>query len=136
MQAARPDKFTAKMTAICSSTQFDIPKGMILFLGIDEHRPVTLLEGNHRFIASLLAPKSNLLAGARLIGVFSPNMEKCCWYKTNFRTLFRCLKNRIQHYWDRDPDVARLLEQTAPSRTVAGYDESARRIKSDPIKSK
>jgi hypothetical protein len=84
----------------------------------------------------LLAPKSDLLAGARLIGVFSPNMEKCCWYKTNVQTLFRCLKNRIQHYWDRDPDVARLLEQAAPSRTVAGYGDSARGIKSHPIKSK
>ncbi len=136
MEAARPDEFATKMAAICSSMQSDVPKGLIVFLGIDERRPVTLLEGNHRFIASLLAPKSNLLADARLIGVFSPSMEKCCWYKTNFRTLFRCLKNRIQHYWDRDADVARLLEKTAPNRTVAGYSESAHGIESHPVKSK
>jgi hypothetical protein len=134
--AAQSDEFTAKMAAICSAMQSDAPGGLIIFLGLDEHRPVTLLEGNHRFVASLLAPKDNLLAGARMVGVFSPNMEKCCWYKTNFRTLFRCLKNRIQHYWDRDPDVARLLEQTARSGTAAGYAESAHRIKSHPIKSK
>jgi hypothetical protein len=135
MQAARPDQFAAKMAAICSSMQSDAPKGLIIFLGLDEQRRVTLLEGNHRFIASLLAPESNLLAGARLIGVFSPSMEKCCWYKTSFLTLFRCLKNRIQHYWDRDAD-ARLLEQTAPSRAASGYSESAHGIESHPMKSK
>ena len=136
VEAAQPDPFAAKMAAICSGMQSGAPRGLIIFLGLDEHQPVTLLEGNHRFIASLLAPKDNLLAGVRLIGVFSPSMELCCWYKTNFRTLFRCLKNRIQHSWDRDPDVARLLEQTAQSRTVAGYGESPHRIGSHPIKSK
>jgi hypothetical protein len=151
MDTDQPDEFTTKMTELCSSMQGSsmqgssmhgfgrqsgAQRGLIIFLGVDEHGPVTLLEGNHRFIAALLAPKSDLLAGARLIGVFSPNMEKCCWYKTNVQTLFRCLKNRIQHYWDRDPDVARLLEQAAPSRTVAGYGDSARGIKSHPIKSK
>jgi hypothetical protein len=146
MDTAQPDGFTTKMTELCSSiqgssmhgsgVQSDAHNGLIIFLGIDESGPVTLLEGNHRFIAALLTPKSDLLAGARLIGVFSPNMEKCCWYKTNVLTLFRCLKNRIQHYWDRDPDVARLLEQTTPGRTVAGYGDSAHGIKSHPIKSK
>ena len=121
IEAGQRDEFTAKMTELSLSMQSSsAPGGLIIFLGIDENRPVTLLEGNHRFIASLLAPKGNLLARARMIGAFSPNMEKCCWYKTNFQTLFRCLKNRIQHYWDRDPDVARLLEQRVPDRTVAG----------------
>ena len=146
MEASTRDEFTVKMAGLfssiqgsslqASSTQSEAPRGLIIFLGIDEHLPVTLLEGNHRFIASLLASRGNLLAGARMIGVFSPNMEKCCWYKTNFQTLFRCLKNRIQHYWDRDPDVARSLEQTTPGRTVAGYGDGAHGIKSNPIKSK
>lgn len=135
MNAAHPDEFAVRMAAIGSRMQADAPKGLIIFIGIDEHQPVTLLEGNHRFIASLLAPKGNPLAGARLIGGFSPNMGKCCWYKTSCGTLFRCLKNRIQHYWDRDPDVARLLEETAQSRPVSGYAESARAIKSNPGKS-
>src|SRR4029077_12328475 len=129
LDAPQPDEFSAKMAAIYSSMQSAHSKGLIIFLGLNEQQPVTLLEGNHRFIASLLAPNSNLLAGARLIGVFLPSMEKCCWYKTNFQTLFRCLKNRIQHYWDRDPDVASLLEQ-ARTRDVGGYAESTGRVKS------
>jgi len=66
----------------------------------------------------------------RFVGGFSPKMEMCCWYKTNFLTLCRCLKNRIQHYWDRDADVAGLLEQTAQARNSAGFEST------DPAKSK
>ena len=131
LEAPQADDFTAKMAAIYNM-QSAHTKGLIIFLGVDENGPVTLLEGNHRFIASLLAPQSNLLAGARMIGVFSPSMEMCCWYKTNFQTLFRCLKNRIQHYWDRDPDVASLLEQ-ALTRDDGGYAESGGRVKSKII---
>jgi hypothetical protein len=112
------DKFTAKMEAIASNLRASGRRGLIVFLGLDEHRPVILLEGNHRFIAALLAPEKNLLEGARMVAVFSPSMEKCCWYKTSFATLFRCLKNRIQHYWDRDPDMAALFEQTTVLRSA------------------
>lgn len=129
MEKSGADEFTCKIAGICS--QADRGKGLVIFLGLDEHHPVTLLEGNHRFIASLLAPERNLLAGARKVGVFSPSMEKCCWYKTSFGTLFRCLKNRIQHYWNRDPDVSSLLEQMARSQAVPGYGESA-----DPLEPK
>ena len=68
-------------------------------------------------IASLLAGGPNLFKNARIVGVFSPHMEKCCWYKTNFLTLSRCLKNRIKHYWDRDTDWARLLATGAGKTT-------------------
>lgn len=118
LAGTNPAEFVRKMAAISAGSGPSASRGLIIFLGIDEHHPVTLLEGNHRFIASLLAPERDLLAGVRQIGVFSPSMEKCCWYKTNPKTLFRCLKNRIKHYWDRDPDVTRLLEQTGHGHGV------------------
>jgi hypothetical protein len=125
-QLARPhpDEVVCKIAAIAAGTQpyLNERQGLIIFLGLDERHRVTLLEGNHRFVASLLAPERNLLAGARLIAGFSPSMEKCCWYKTNFQTLFRCLKNRIQHYWNREPGVAELLE-AAMGQTVSGSAE-------------
>src|SRR6476619_2271211 len=108
------DEFLSKISAIASRLssdprQEDLRQGMIILLGLDECRPVTLLEGNHRFIAALRAGGPELLKNARMVAAFSPQMEKCCWYKTNFLTLARCLKNRIKHYWDRDTDLARLL---------------------------
>ncbi len=122
-------EFSRKMEAVCAQLGSDDSGKMIIFLGLDENRPVTLLEGNHRFIASLLVPGSQGLPGARLVGVFSPKMEQCCWYKTNFQTLFRCLKNRIKHKWDRDTDVSSLLQQASRRQTVMPPTESALPVK-------
>ncbi len=131
LKETEPTAFIAKISDICRNLQTNLPKGMIILLGIDECRPMTLLEGNHRFIASLLVNGPNMLQNARIVGVFSPNMEKCCWYKTNLLTLARCLKNRIKHYWDRDTDLARLLGAKAGRDRLGDFTAST-----DPIKSK
>ena len=122
--------FTAKMKAIRDSLAAGRNASMIVFLGLDENHRVTLLEGNHRFIASLLLPDGSGLENARMVAVFSPHMEQCCWYKTNFKTLFRCLKNRIKHKWDRDTDLSRLLQQTGRRPAVSASTESALPLKS------
>jgi len=144
LKDGRSDEFLSKISAIGSrlSTdliqddlpQKDLPQGMIILLGLDERSPVTLLEGNHRFIAALLAGGPELLKNARMVAVFSPQMEKCCWYKTNFLTLARCLKNRIKHYWDRDTDLARLLAAGTTRGSFEGYGGGA--VKSKYVKSK
>jgi len=145
LKDGRSDEFLSKISAIGSrlSTdliqddlpQKDLPQGMIILLGLDERSPVTLLEGNHRFIAALLAGGPELLKNARMVAVFSPQMEKCCWYKTNFLTLARCLKNRIKHYWDRDTDLARLLAAGTTRGSFEGYG-GACGVKSKYVKSK
>ena len=118
LKSTEPDEFVRKISDICANLSSNVPQGMVIFLGIDEERPVTLLEGNHRFIAALLAGGPQHLRNTRMVAVFSPQMEKCCWYKTNLKTLARCLKNRIQHHWDRDTDLARLLEATAGTENM------------------
>jgi hypothetical protein len=140
------DEFLSKISAIGSRLttgprqedlrQEDLTQGMIILLGLDDRSPVTLLEGNHRFIAALLAGGPDLLRNTRMAAVFSPQMEKCCWYKTNFLTLARCLKNRIKHYWDRDTDLARLLAAGTARGGFEGYTGSAGPIKTKYVKSK
>ena len=71
-----------------------------------------------------------LFKNTRIVGVFSPHMEKCCWYKTNLLTLSRCLKNRIKHYWDRDTDLARLLATGTGRDKLSEYAGSAGPVKS------
>jgi len=129
LEQSAPDDFVKKISDICANLSSDVPQGMVIFLGIDEERPVTLLEGNHRFIAALLAGGPQHLRNARMVAVFSPQMEKCCWYKTNLRTLTRCLKNRIQHHWDRDTDLARLLQATAGTENLGAFAGSTRPMK-------
>ena len=78
--------------------------------------------------SSTLTSASGSIVGKHVIGGFSPHMERCCWYKTNFQTLLHYLKNRIQHYWARDPDIA-LLEHVEQEQRSADYAESAPPIK-------
>ncbi len=130
LKETEPDEFVKKITDISATLSSDLPQGMVIFLGIDEQRPVTLLEGNHRFMAALLAGGPQHLRRARMVAVFSPQMEKCCWYKTNLRTLARCLKNRIQHSWDRDTDLARLLAETSAAGNLGAFAGNTRPMKS------
>jgi hypothetical protein len=123
LKSEDPGLFVNKISDICGKLPSALPKGLIILLGIDEKNPVTVLEGNHRFIASLLAGGPQTFKNARMVAVFSPNMEKCCWYKTNFLTLTRCLKNRIQHYWDRDTDMARLLAARSKGSSMNAFAE-------------
>jgi hypothetical protein len=129
LKQTQPDEFVKKISDICANLPTDLRQGMIILLGLDEDHPVTLLEGNHRFMASLLAGGPEHLRNTRMVAVFSPHMEKCCWYKTNILTLARCLKNRIKHHWDRDTDLARLIAATAGTE-IGSFTGSARPMKS------
>lgn len=116
--AQNPSPFVLKVQALCSLMQQEGPRSTLLLIGKDESHPVTLLEGNHRFVASLLLPRELMLNRIRLVCGFSPVMERCCWYKTSFPSLARYLKNRIQYIQNREADVTRWL--SLPARAGKG----------------
>ncbi len=62
--------------------------GAVLLLGLNEENPVTVLDGNHRLVASILSSPEDMRKLRFMCGL-SQRMEECCWYKTNFATLFR-----------------------------------------------
>ena len=130
LKNSEPNGFVKKISDICANLSSNLPQGMVIFLGVNEESRVTLLEGNHRFIASLLAGGPQHLRNARMVAVFSPQMEKCCWYKTSLYTLTRCLKNRIKHHWDRDTDLARLHAATAGTEDAGAFATSTHPLKS------
>jgi len=99
----------AKIHILRTNMQIDGPKSAVLLIGVDENHGITLLEGNHRFISALLLPREAMLRRLRLVCGFSPNMEKCCWYKTDLHNLFNYTKNRIKYFWSRDADLSRLV---------------------------
>ena len=106
---ANPGPFVLKIQALCSLMQQEGPPSTVLLIGVDESRPVTLLEGNHRFVASLLLPRKLMLNRIRMVCGFSPLMENCCWYKTSFSSLARYLKNRIKYIRNEEADVSHWL---------------------------
>jgi hypothetical protein len=120
-----PNPFVLKIQALCSLMQNEGPRSTILLIGVDESRPVTLLEGNHRFVASLLLPREAMLSRIRLVCGFSPVMERCCWYKTSFSSLARYLKNRIKYVSNREADVSRWVAQPGKRAKVTAPISSA-----------
>ena len=115
LEQGRTSMLLAKIHILRTNLQLEGSRSTVMLIGIDEHHPFTLLEGNHRFIASLLLPREIRLRRLRLVGGFSPQMHKCCWYKTDLPNLLHYTKNRIKYMWSRDADVSRLLEMRASS---------------------
>lgn len=121
LDEGRSSVLLAKIQTLRAAMQVEGPKSTILLIGIDEHHPVTLLEGNHRFISSLLLPYNATMRRLRMVCGFSPQMDKCCWYKTDVTNLFHYTKNRIKHLWSREADLTRLAVQIGSRQDAADY---------------
>jgi O-antigen/teichoic acid export membrane protein len=84
--------------------------GTVLLIGVNENEPLTILDGNHRLVASMLTnpPRTHRL---RFLCGFSPRMTECCWYETNLATLFRYAKNVLKYLVrDHEAELERLLQ--------------------------
>ncbi len=121
----KPGDLSAKIHALRTLMGLEGPRSTILLIGLDEIHPVTVLEGNHRLVAALLLPRDVMLRRLRMVCGFSPEMDKCCWYRTTLPNLARYVKNRIQHLWARQIDPRQLLEQAGRGRTLEEYARSA-----------
>jgi O-antigen/teichoic acid export membrane protein len=87
--------FLSKIAAI--SNQLDLVNpgfGPVILIGLDVNNPLTVLDGNHRLAAAMLATPDKVKKLRFLCGL-SPRMNNCCWYSTNLVTLFRYGRNVI-----------------------------------------
>lgn len=104
----------------------------VLLIGIDEHRPMTILEGNHRLAAAMLISPKLARLGFRVLCGFSPRMAESCWYHTSFSNLRRYLKHRLANIHDREADVRRVLAEQQ-LRPATGYTQVATAAKLSDI---
>ncbi len=82
----------------------------VILIGVNEVEPLTILDGNHRLVASILAQPSELKKIRFLCGL-SPHMTECCWYNTNFLTLFRYGRNVLtQVVRNPETELTRILQ--------------------------
>ena len=87
----------------------DMTFGTVLFIGVSENDPLTILDGNHRLMAAMLG-KQGSLQGLRFLCGLSPRMIDCCWYRTNLVTLFRYARNVLRlSAHNPDEELARIL---------------------------
>jgi O-antigen/teichoic acid export membrane protein len=111
-QEADAGPFQSKITMIGNRLlQPDEDLGSVLLIGINENEPLTILDGNHRLVASMLTSPSRTERLRFLCG-FSPRMTECCWYTTNFGTLCRYGRNVLMHLIrDHEAELERLLQR-------------------------
>jgi O-antigen/teichoic acid export membrane protein len=95
-QHALDERFLLKIAALEEQmSQGDWEFGTVILLGIDEHGPLTVLDGNHRLVAALLSSPA-CLSKLRFMCGFSPRMAECCWYRTSPVALFRYGKHILR----------------------------------------
>ena len=82
----------------------------VILIGLNVRETLTVLDGNHRLVAAMLASEVSMIKLRFLCGL-SPRMGECCWYNTNCRTLFRYGINilaRALH--NPEPELVRVLQ--------------------------
>jgi hypothetical protein len=139
VQRIRTQRFTGKTRSFISKVQslsyrlrYEQDNSCVLLIGIDEAKPMTILEGNHRLAALLLAAPELLPARFRVLTGFSPRMTESCWYETNLPNLWRYAKNRFRNIYDKDADVSRCPDITRNTALASsnGYEVPRRKIAS------
>jgi len=107
----RTRDFIAKIQALSYHLRNHEDNSAVLLIGIDDGAPVTILEGNHRLTAALLASPAILETRFRIFCGLSPHMSKSCWYETSMSNLWRYGRNRVRNlFYDPDADVRRLIK--------------------------
>jgi O-antigen/teichoic acid export membrane protein len=114
MQLARgkQSKFLRKLEEIARDLRKENVPDAVLLIGIDEHHPLTIIEGNHRMLAALLAMPKSAHRRFRFYCGLSPHMNSCCWYRTDLHSSLRYARHSIR-YMFRDADffVSRTLRE-------------------------
>ncbi|MEO6964475.1 MAG: oligosaccharide flippase family protein [Acidobacteriaceae bacterium] len=86
--------------------------GFVVLIGTNKCEHLTVLDGNHRLVAGMLAEPSGV-DRLRFVCGLSPRMAECCWYNTNLGTLLRYGKNVMKHVVYRPKaNIARLLRNS------------------------
>lgn len=75
--------------------QYDSRSSAIL-IGMSDHDSLSIFEGNHRMIAAFLVSTEKVLQNFRYFCGFSPEMNRCVWYRNSMTNLWRYLQRRIR----------------------------------------
>jgi hypothetical protein len=105
------DEFFRKLDRIAGPVQESLVNPTVLLIGVDERRPLTILDGNHRMAAAMLAQPPAPLESFQFICGLSPAMTRCCWYRTNVSTVSRYLTNLVRYiFYDPESDLGRFQD--------------------------
>ena len=108
--------FLRKIRILKEKLQRAVPETSVLLIGVNDESPLTVIEGNHRMAAALMSSPELMASRFRFLCGFSPRMTECCWYQTDFSSLWRYGRNRIKDIGrDHDAQLAAVLNAGAAS---------------------
>ncbi|HEV2115638.1 MAG TPA: hypothetical protein VGR48_06420 [Terriglobales bacterium] len=114
-----PDSFVSGLSVLQAQLVKNGVGGSVLLIGIDEDKPLTIIEGNHRMVAAALMP-SPPLQTFRLYCGFSPRMSRCCWYQNSMVNLLHYAGNVLRDLSQfRHSDLARIFSGRRPAAKVS-----------------
>lgn len=97
-------------------------RSAVILIGVDDRQPVTILEGNHRLAAALLASPELLKKQFRGFFGESPEMVRCCWYGApTLANMLRYASKRLKHFGNPEADIERAMARTRPAQPAALY---------------
>ena len=108
-QESPDDEFFRKLDRMANSMHETLVNPTVLLIGVDERSPLTILDGNHRMAAAMLAQPPAAFESFQFICGLSRDMTRCCWYRTNVNTLWRYLTNVLRHvFHDPESEIGRF----------------------------
>jgi O-antigen/teichoic acid export membrane protein len=94
-EPANADSFAVKISDIRRELKDqDSKPGSVVLIGINEREPFTIIDGNHRFVSAVLEGRIDRL---RVYCGLSPEMARCCWYRTSLYNLTRYGRHLVQY---------------------------------------
>jgi hypothetical protein len=106
-------RFLRKLGDIASHLRDTEVPDAVLLIGLGDRHPLTIIEGNHRMAAALLTMPESAHQRFRFYCGLSPNMDLCCWHKTDLRSLMRYARHTLRYLFsDGDFFISRTLKDT------------------------
>ncbi|HYL12680.1 MAG TPA: hypothetical protein VEV41_06575 [Terriglobales bacterium] len=105
-----PNPFSTKMQSVMADLDENLVTNSVLLIGVDPIGPLTIIEGNHRMAAAMLASPATVHQRFRFYCGLSSKMTQCCWYQTDLATLSRYARNIVRYmFHDHDFFIRKLL---------------------------
>ncbi len=108
----RQSQFLRKLGEIADDLRGNDVPDVVLLIGTDEQHPLTIIEGNHRMAAAMLTIPEEAHRRFRFYCGLSPNMNSCCWHKTDLHSLSRYARHTVRYlFHDADFFVGPTLRE-------------------------
>jgi hypothetical protein len=113
LAGGKESRFLKKLGDIASHLRDTEVPDAVLLIGIDDRHPLTIIEGNHRMAAAMLTMPESAHQRFRFYCGLSPSMDRCCWHKTDLRSLMRYARHTLRYLFsDGDFFISRTLKET------------------------